>query len=132
MVLKDEVRGAQPTAGLEQPAQERGRHTKGRVGDNVEGSARQPEIAGVGLDDRHLAAVGVAKEGDAIRVGFDGDHLSAGVDKWAGQRAAAGADVENDVAGTYRRLIDQALGPPRIELMPSPPLSAPPLSGVWP
>jgi hypothetical protein len=57
----------------------------------------------------------------AARVQLDGDDSSAGVDQYRGERAGAGADVDDEVTWLDGGLLDEQLRPIVSELMPAPP-----------
>jgi hypothetical protein len=115
------VGGHQPGPGLEQPTQERCGQPEGRVGDHVVRLAGEPERAGIGLDHDDRVAESPAQVRGAARMGLDGDDAGAGLEQRPGERAPAGADVQDEVAGTDAGVSDEPVGPARVELVPSPP-----------
>ena len=62
-----------------EPAEQRSGRTERRVGDDLERTARQAQVGGVGAHDGH-ASVGepLAQDGDPLLVQLDGDDVRAG------------------------------------------------------
>jgi hypothetical protein len=73
------------------------------------------------LDDHQVGPKSAAKMTDPIRMRLDGDNPCAQLDKSCADGAVAGADIEYEVAGFDFRVSDEPLGPPGVELVPSPP-----------
>ena len=117
--------GAQePAAWLQQPPQQGPAAGERRVGHHVERAARQPEVAGVG-PHHDRAGEALAQGGGPPGVELDGDDARAGCEQWLGQRARAGAHVEDEIAPTDAGLSDEPC-----RFLPVQPVPAPP--APWP
>jgi hypothetical protein len=86
----------------------------------VEGSAGEPEVAGVGLHHGQRSSEAPPQVLGTTGVTFDGDHPCARCQQWRGERAETGADVEDEIAPTDARLADDAFSPGGIEPVPTP------------
>jgi hypothetical protein len=116
-----EVRGDETAPRREQPLEHRLADRERRVGDDPEGPPPEPEIRCVRLDDRDLRA-GEARpeEGRPSVVTLDGDDDRAGAEQRGRQRARAGADVEDELSGSDRRVGHERRRPALIEAVPPP------------
>ena len=120
LVLHHEVRSAQAAPRLEQAAEQRGRDPERRVPDDGVGPARQAEVGGIRLHDGHGRAEPISQDPRSTRVHLDRDHPSADVDERCGDRAEPGADVEHQVAASYRGEDDETLSPRWVEEVTAP------------
>lgn len=119
-VLQHEVCGHEPTTPLHQAADECVGDAERRVGDDVEVAPRQSEVRRVRLNhDDGGAELGTELRGSA-GMELDGDDPRAALHEWPRERAEAGADVEDEIAGPEPGVSDELLRPAGIELMPSP------------
>jgi len=105
---------------VEQASQQCGTDRKRRVRHDVEGSAGESEVGGIGLDDGQVAAETGSEVRGATGVAFDGDHPRARRQQWRGERAPTGADVEDEVTPTDAGLAGDAFSPGGIEPVPTP------------
>ena len=113
------MRAQQPGARLEEPSEQRARDHERWIGDHVERLAGEPQIGGVGLDDGDPGEP-TAKLRGAVAVSLHGDDRGAGAHERERDRAAAGANVEHDVAAPDLCVTDESVGESRIELVPAP------------
>ena len=92
-----------------------------RVGHDAERMAGPPKRVEVELEHRHAAAVDtLAQLGRSAWVELDGEHATARLRERDGQRTVACAEVDHEISGMDRRGGDQAVGPLRLERVPSP------------
>jgi hypothetical protein len=118
-LVEHEVRAQEPGRGLEQPPEQRARDDERWVGDDVEWPAGEPQIGGVGFDDRD-AGEPPPEFGGALAMALNGDDVSPGAHEWERDRAATGPDVEHEVAAPDAGVTDESVGESRIELVPTP------------
>ena len=111
----------QPAPGLQEPAQQSGRHRERRVGHHVVRAARETEIGGVGPHhgDR-VVGEAVSEIVGPCTMGLDGDHPGAGVEQGPSERAGSRAHVDDEGARWELGVSDESVGPARVELVPSP------------
>jgi hypothetical protein len=112
--------GQQPASWLDEPPHQRGRHRVGRAGHDVERPAGETEVGSVGLHHDDGVAEPTAEMLSAQRMSLDGDHPGPGCGQRCRQRAPAGADVDDAVAGANAGVSNEPLGPFPFELVPSP------------
>ena len=105
---------------MQQPANELRRDRERRVGDDVERTAGEPQIASIGLHDDEPPPEPLAQLSGATVVQLEGDDVRAGCDQPLGERAGAGADVEDEVARSDAGGADESLSPGGMELVPAP------------
>ena len=89
------------------------------------GAPWEAEIRRVGLHDDDGASEAVAEVLRASRVQLDRDDPRAGVDERRGERAEAGADVEDAVAAAYPGEGDETLSPIGTEEVEHPTVAGP-------
>ena len=118
---QDQVGGAQAASRLEQPAQERGGDAEGRVGDDVERLAGEPEVGRVGPHHDDGVAEPLPQLPGPARVDLDRHHPRAAAYERVGDGAGAGTDVEHDGAAGDVGVSDEALRPSGFELVEPPP-----------
>jgi len=96
----DEVGSDEPAARSHQAANERCRDPEGRVGDDAEGLAGEPEIGGVGHDHDDCVVAKPLPEllGSAV-VQFDSDHAGSSRDQGRRQCSPPSSDVKDEVSG---------------------------------
>jgi hypothetical protein len=87
----------------------------------VECTSGQSHISDVGADDLD----GVPGEASAQFVSplwmqLEGEHRRARANEWIGKCASAGPEIEHEVASANPRVINQALRPMVMKLVPSP------------
>jgi hypothetical protein len=117
--------GAQSTSGLEKTTHHRRSDRIRGIGHDVEGLARQPEIGGVGANDRGPASEASLEMCGALRVQFDGDHAHASVDQRRREGTEPGTDVEHERAVGQPGVTDEPVRDSRVESVPSPPWPRP-------
>ena len=84
-------------------------------------TSRQSQVGGIRPHDRdRRMSEPLAKLLHAAWVQLDGDDPSAGADQRRGERAGAGADVDDDVTWSDGGVVDEQLRPVVSELMPAP------------
>ena len=121
MPRDDEIRGLQPAASAEQPAQNRGGDAERRIRHHPERSAREPEIGRVDLHDGHRrSGEAITQELRPPRMELERDDAGPGRDQWDGERAGSRADVEHKVPGPDAGGRHEAPGRAVSELMPTP------------
>src|SRR5690242_13967988 len=81
------------------PAHEPGGHAEGWVRPDVVRATRQAQVRGVGPYDGDVLREATPQRLDAPRMELDRDDPRAGRDERRGQRARAGPDVEDEIAG---------------------------------
>ena len=123
------MRTLQPAAVVHEPSQQVVGRSVGRAGHHVERAAGESEVAGVGPHQRQFGAEAFPELRGSTGVDLDGDDARAGREQGRGERAGAGADVEDEVARSDACVVDESFSPDRIELVPAPPLDPP---GRWP
>ena len=117
----DEVGLHQPAPGRDEPAEQPDAGGERRVGNDAERTAWQSQVGGVGADDAHAPVGEPLPEGrEPARVQLDGDHPRTGGEERRGDDTAAGADVEDEVAGSDSGVSDQPPRVARVEAVPSP------------
>ncbi len=119
--MEDEIGTDQPAAGLQEALEEGGGDGERGVGYHPVGPPREPKVRSVGLGDDNLRPEPPSKMVDPVRVGFDRDNPSTGLQEYSCDRPTPRAYVEDQAAGTYSGISDEALRPSRVELVPSPP-----------
>jgi hypothetical protein len=97
-LVEHEVSAHEPAAGVQQPAQDRTRRRERRIGDDVEGSAGEPQVGCVGTDDDYLTAEFGAQRRRPLRMALDGDDVGTAAHEGARQGTVTGADVEDEIA----------------------------------
>jgi hypothetical protein len=109
-------------AWVEETAQQGGGDGERRVGHHVERALWQPQLGRVALDHLHLPVGEASAEviGPA-RVELHGEHARTSLHEVTGDRAGAGADVEDEVAGLDVRTRDETSRPVVSEAVPTPP-----------
>ena len=93
---------------------------EGRVRDNVIRPARQSEIDRIRLHHHDAAIEALTQALRASRMRLDCDDPRAHVEERTGDRARAGADVEDDRAASEPRVSDEPARPRGVELVPAP------------
>jgi len=117
--LQDQVGGSQPGTGRQQqPEQWRGLSVR-RAGHDAERAGRQPQRGDVGGHHGDLREPGTQPGGPA-GMQLDRDDAGAGRQQRSGQRAVAGAEVQDELAGVDTGRGDDARGPVIGEPVPSP------------
>jgi hypothetical protein len=105
----------------EQAVQQCRRDRERRVGDDMERTARQPEVRRVGLDHHRESAEPLPEGLRTPRMQLDGDDPRAGVDQRCCERARARAHIDDQITAADSAVGDESFSPARVELMPSPP-----------
>ena len=105
---------------VHEPVEQGAGDAERRVGHDVERAARQPQVACVGRDDDELAPEAGAQVRGPAGVRFDGDDPRPDLEERRREGPEPGTDVEDEVAGADPGVSDEPLGPPWIELVPSP------------
>lgn len=96
---QDEV-GLHECRRAQQPGADRLGQRPRWVGDDAERPTGQPDVGDVGAHHRHRRlGEPVAQATDALRVQLHRDHASAGIEERGGQRAVAGAQIDDEVPG---------------------------------
>ncbi len=108
------------TAGVEQSAHERGGDAVGRVGHDVERSARKPQVRRVCPGDDDPPREAILEVRGTARVELDGDHSDAGIDQGTGDGTEPGPDVEHQCSLGEPGVSDETLRGPRAELVEAP------------
>lgn len=108
------------TTGVEQPAHERGRDAIGRVGHDVERSARKSQVRRVRASDDGPACEAILEVRGTARVELDGDNPCAGVEQGTGDGTEPGPNVEDECPLGEPSVSDEASRGPGGELVESP------------
>ena len=119
-VLENEVSRQQVRRGQQRP-HELTCPIERRVGHDAKRPVRQHEIAERHLDDcdrRSGESVSQALRPPGVQL--DGKDPGSNGDQRCGQRTLACAQVEHEVAGAYRRVVDDAISPVSLEGVPTP------------
>jgi hypothetical protein len=87
----------------------------------VEPAAGKAEVGGIGLNHDDVVAESSAENVGAPRMELDRDDPRARLEKGGRERAGAGTDVEDQVAGADAAVGDELFSPARLELVPAPP-----------
>jgi hypothetical protein len=117
----DEIGRHEPAAAAQEAADQRSCDAERRVRHYPERPAWKPEITRVDLHHGDAdAGKPVSELTGPTRVELDRDDMRAGANEWAGERAGAGANIENEIAGVDPGCGNEALSPVVSELMPSP------------
>ena len=121
MAGHDEMGGHQSAARRGEATEEGLGHGERWVGQHSKRPAGESQIGGIGLHDDDAGSTETLPEvTGTLRMALDGDDPRSAVEQGTGQRAAPGADVEDELTGTDRRVADEPEGPVPIELVPSP------------
>ena len=112
----------EPTTWMQKTSKHGGGEAIGRVGDDVEGSSREPQVGGVCAHDGRPAGEAGLELLGAAWMKLDGDDLAARIDQGSGDGAESGADVEDQRPFGKTGLTDELLRDLRCELVPSPAL----------
>jgi hypothetical protein len=120
LLLDDEVRAEEAAVRLQETSEQRRRHPERGVRHHVERSTGQAQVGGVGLDQDHRVAEAAPQVTGAFGVGLDGDDPHARIEERGGDDAAAGADVEHEIARAKVGTGDEPGRPLRTELVPPP------------
>lgn len=109
------------TAGMEEPTHHRRGDRVRRVGDDVEGPPRQPQIRSIGTNDSDaICEAGLELVGTS-RMQFDRDDTSASVDQRARDGAPSGSDVEHEGVLGEPSVTNESACNRGMELVPPPP-----------
>lgn len=106
--------------GVEQSAQERGGDAKGRVGHDVERSARKSQVRRVRASDDDPPREATLKARSTARVELDRDHSGTRVEQGTGDGTEPGPNVEDERSGGEPGVSDEALRGPGGELVEAP------------
>lgn len=87
----------------------------------MERSARQPEVAGIGLDDHDAPAKPLPQDLGALRVQLDGDDPRAGVNEGRGKCSLTRTHIEDEITAADSAVGYEPFSPSRVELVPTPP-----------
>lgn len=117
-----DVGALEPAPRRGQSAKQARRRCKRGVGHDVERTAREAQVRGVGDDDRH----GVTPEPAtqllcAVRMQLDGNDSCAASKQWGRNRATPSAHVEHEVVGSDAGESDEPRRPVVRELVEPPP-----------
>jgi hypothetical protein len=105
----------------EQAGEQPRRHRERRIGDDVERTARQPQIRRVDFDDHGEPAESLPQDLGAPRMQLDGDDPRSRVDERRGEGTRARPHVDDQIAAADGAVGDESFSPTRVELMPAPP-----------
>ena len=118
--LQHQIRAAEVPGRRRAGPARRGQRER-RIGHHPERLARRAEGAEVALDDDGIATVGAfAQPPGPSWVQLDGDHPGTRIEQRQGQAAGAGAEVDDEIAGSDVGGGDNRLRPPLIEPVPPP------------
>ena len=99
LVLHHHVSAHQPTAVVDESAEQRARDRERRIGDHAERPQRQAQVGSVGTHHPDVVAEASMQMGHPVGMQLDRDHRRAHAQQFGRQRSGAGADVEDEVAG---------------------------------
>jgi hypothetical protein len=114
------MRAHETASALHEATDERVGDAERRVRHDVELASRKSQVGSVGFHDHDVFSELRTKVRRSSGMQLDRDDASAGLDEWARERAPAGPDVDDEIAGADSRVSDELLRPAGIELMPSP------------
>jgi hypothetical protein len=104
---QDQVGAQEPATGLEQPAQEGAADAERWVRHDVERTARQSQIAGIGSGDHDRLPKAGPEVGGPAGMGLYGDDTRTSRDQGCGEGPVAGTDVQHPVTGRQVGLLNE-------------------------
>jgi hypothetical protein len=121
LLLEDEIGSHQPAVWLQDPFEQHRGDGERRAGHHPVGVSGETEVRSICLDDGQIAPEPVAKMAGPVGVQFDGYNSSAVFEEGGGDRSLAGTDVEHQAGRLDAGASYEAVRPPSVKFVPSPP-----------